>query len=116
MILLPLSTITTLGTHIHTHIQTDGHGDSMTDLAQRAKLVKIYISGVLTFSQFHKLAELGLTVNINLLPGDPFLESWRAFCPIRKVITSASIIRLKYFFALIVLPDILKFILKIVCH
>ena len=33
---LALLTITTFMTHIHTH----GHGDSMTDPAQRAELVK----------------------------------------------------------------------------
>ena len=29
-------------THIHTHIQADGYGDSMTDQARRTDSVKIY--------------------------------------------------------------------------
>ena len=37
LILWPLLTITTF----MTHIQTNGHGDSMTDPAQRTKLLKI---------------------------------------------------------------------------
>ena len=36
LILWPLSTITTFVTHIHTYIHTDGHGDFMTNPAQRA--------------------------------------------------------------------------------
>ena len=32
------------GTNKQTHRQTDGHGDSMTDLAQRAESVKLIVS------------------------------------------------------------------------
>ena len=36
------------GTHItHTHINTDGHGDSKTNSAKRAELVKIEIKKVI---------------------------------------------------------------------
>ena len=43
MKLWPTLTMATFMTDIHTHIYTYGHGDSMTNPAQRAESVNMYI-------------------------------------------------------------------------